>query len=190
MSFILRRTAKIHEGRCAGDASEMSSYGLAQALWALLHLVVVIPDICGALETPGGQATKAAYVDWCKRMLPPAPLTAEERYEMRCILLHQGRTLTARGRYTYLKFIPPQPSGVTVHGVQQAANQVTLDVVELANEMKKALRNWFNDLQHPAAAGRAATAAPNLTKLVTVKPLPVPGMGGFMVNVTHTSTST
>ena len=77
-----------------------------------------------------------------------------------------------------------------LHGVQQAADQITLDVVQLASEMRKALRDWFEDLQDPAEARRAATAAPNLTKLVTVKPLPVPGIGGFMVNVTHTSTST
>jgi hypothetical protein len=172
---------------------EMESCEKAGCYWALLHLVVVIPDICGALETPGGESTKAAYVDWCKRMLPPAPpaaLTAEERDEMRCILLHQGRTLAARGRYTYFKFISPQQPGVKLHGVEQAADQITLDVVQLASEMKKALRDWFDDLQDPAEARRAAAAAPNLTKLVTVKPLPVAGIGGFMVNVTHTSTST
>jgi hypothetical protein len=172
---------------------EMERCEKAACYWALLHLVVVIPDICGALETPSGEATKAAYVDWCKRMLPPSPpepLTPEERYEMRCIVLHQGRTLAAHGRYTYFKFILPQPLGVKLHGFQQAADQITLDVVQLATEMKKALRDWFDDLQDPAEARRAAATAPNLTKLVTVKPLPVPGMGGFMVNVTHTSTST
>ncbi len=172
---------------------EMERCERSGCYWALLHLVVVIPDICGALEAPTGEATKAGYVDWCRRMLPPAPpapLTPEERYEMRCILLHQGRTLASKGRYTYFKFIPPQPPGVKLHGVQQATDQITLDVVELSTEMKKALRDWFQDLQDPAQAQRAATAAPNLTKLVTVKPLPVPGIGGFLVNVTHTSTST
>ena len=161
--------------------------------WALLHLVVVIPDICGALEAPRGEATKAGYVDWCKRMLPPAPpapLTPDERYEMRCVLLHQGRTLASKGRYAYFKFIPPPPAGVKLHGIQQASDQITLDVVELSTEMKKALRDWFQDLQDPAQAQRAATTAANLPTLVTVKPLPVPGIGGFLVNVTHTSTST
>ena len=79
---------------------------------------------------------------------------------------------------------------MNLHGVQQGADQITLDVVQLASEMRMALRNWFDDLQDPAEARRAAAAAPNLAKLVTVKPLPVPGIGGFMVNVTNTSTST
>src|SRR6185312_13789342 len=43
---------------------EMERCDKAGCYWALLHLVVVIPDICGALETPGGEATKAACVDW------------------------------------------------------------------------------------------------------------------------------
>jgi hypothetical protein len=171
---------------------EMDRCERSGCYWALLHLVVVIPDICGALEAANGEATKAAYVDWCKRMLPSAsaPLTPDERYEMRCILLHQGRTLASRGRYTYFKFIPPPPAGVALHGVQQASDQITLDVTQLSTEMKKALRDWFQSLAGPAQAGRAATVAANLPRLVTVKPLPVPGTGGFLVNVTHTSTST
>ena len=172
---------------------EMERCERSGCYWALLHLVVVIPDICGALEAPNGEATKAAYVDWCKRMLPqapPAPLTPDERYEMRCILLHQGRTLASKGRYTYFKFTPPPPAGVTLHGVQQASDQITLDVVELSTEMKKALRGWFQSLVGPAQVGHAATASANLTKLVTVKPLPVPGTGHFLINTTHTSTST
>ena len=161
--------------------------------WALLHLIVVIPDVCGALEAPSGEATKAAYVDWCRRTLPPAPpapLTPDERYEMRCILLHQGRMLASKGRYTYFKFVFPPPLGNKLHGVQQASDRVTLDVVDLSTEMKKALRDWFRDLRDPAQARRAATVARNLPKLVTVKPLPLPGVSGFFVNVTHTSTST
>src|SRR2546425_4851783 len=105
------------------------------------------PDICGALEAVNGDATKAGYIDWCKRMFPPAPpaqLTPDERYEIRCILLHQGRTLASKGRYTYYKFTPPAPPiGVKVHGSQMASDQITLDVVEMAEETKRVLREWF-----------------------------------------------
>lgn len=155
--------------------------------------MVVIPDICGALEAPSGEAKGTRYIAWCKRMLPPAPpapLTAGERYEIRCIVLHQGRTLASKGRYTYFKFIPPPPTGVRLHGVQLESGQITLDVVELAREMKQALDDWFQDLQDPAQAAIAATVAQNLPTLATVKHLPAPGIGGFMVNVTHTSSST
>jgi hypothetical protein len=44
-----------------------------QCYWALLHLVVVVTGICGALEATAGEATKAGYIDWCQRVFPPAP---------------------------------------------------------------------------------------------------------------------
>jgi hypothetical protein len=174
---------------------EMDCCVQGKCFWALLHLVVVIPDICGALEAPSGEATKSSYVDWCRRMFPPVPpvaLAPEERYELRCILLHQGRTLATKGRYSFFKFTRPQPnlSGTTVHNQQFASDQITLDVDELAKETRRALRDWFEDLQDPAQVTRAAIVARNLPTIVTVKAQPVPGIGGFMVDVTHTSTST
>jgi hypothetical protein len=172
---------------------EMDRCVAGKCYWALLHLVVVVPDICGALEAADGAATRAGYIDWCQRMFPPAPpapLTPIERYELRCVVLHQGRTLASRGRYTYYKFVPPSPPGVRAHGIQMASDQITLGVVEVAEETKRALRDWFQDLQDPAVAQRHARVAQNLPTLVTVKAQPLPGIGGFLVNVTHTSTST
>jgi hypothetical protein len=172
---------------------EMDRCITGQCYWALLHLVVVVPDICGALEAANGEATKAGYIGWCQQMFPPAPpapLTPIERYELRCIVLHQGRTLASKGRYTYYKLVPPSPPGVHVHGTQMDSDQITLGVVEMAEEAKRALSDWFQDLQDPSQAQRQAMVARNLPTLVSVRPQPVPGIGGFFVNVTHTSTST
>jgi hypothetical protein len=172
---------------------EMDRCVRQQCYWALLHLVVVIPDICGALEAVDGEATKAGYIDWCQRMFPPAPpaaLTSIERYEVRCIILHQGRTLASRGRYTYYKFVPPPPTGVKAHGIQMASDQITLGVVDMAQETKQALRDWFQDLQDAANAQESARVGQNLPTLVTVKEQALPGIGGLLAKVTHTSTST
>jgi hypothetical protein len=68
------------------------------------------------------------------------------------------------------------------------SDQITLGVVEITEETKRALRDWFQDLQDPAEAQRRARVAQNLPTLVTVKAQPLPGIGGFLVNVTHTST--
>src|SRR2546426_825792 len=150
------------EGAFRVHLEEMDRCATAKCYWALLHLTVVIPDICGALEAANGEATKTAYIDWCRRFFPPAPpapLAPDERYVVRCILLHQGRTLASKGRYTYYKFTPPAPPiGVKVHGSQMASDQITLDVVEMAEETKRVLREWFKDLQDPAEAqiGRAS----------------------------------
>ena len=58
---------------------EMDRCVTGQCYWALLHLVVVVADICGVLEA-AGEATKTGYIDWCQRMFPPAP-TAPSRAE-------------------------------------------------------------------------------------------------------------
>jgi hypothetical protein len=52
---------------------EMDRCVTGQCYWALLHLVVVVAGICGALEAAAGEATKAGYIDWYQRMFPPAP---------------------------------------------------------------------------------------------------------------------
>lgn len=189
-SEVMPSIAKLEEAFSV-YLDEIDRCVLGQCYWALLHLIVVIPDICGALEEPNCEATKAGYLDWCKRIFPPAPpalLSPDDRYVIRKILLHQGRTLASKGHYTYYKFTPPAPSGVKIHGTRFASGQITLDVVEMAGETKRALRDWFQTLQDPAEAQRAAKVAQNLPTLVTVKAQPVPGIQGFLVNVTHTST--
>jgi hypothetical protein len=65
-----------------------------------------------------------------------------------------------------------------------------LDVVKIAEETKRALRDWFQELQDPVNSRRAANVAGNLPTLVQAKPQAVPGIGGLLVNIAHTSTST
>jgi hypothetical protein len=58
----------------------------------LLHVVVSLRDICGALESNNGVATVARYKEWCRRYSP------QDYWEIRNRVLHQGRTKTAAGR--------------------------------------------------------------------------------------------
>jgi hypothetical protein len=67
--------------------------------WALLHILVSLPDICGALESENGHATGDKHIAWCRSYCPcPAEiLEAEDYREIRNIVLHQGRTLHDEG---------------------------------------------------------------------------------------------
>src|SRR5690349_8935694 len=87
---------------------EMERCERAECFWALLHLVVVMPDICAALEHDKGDTSGesgARYENWCGRYWPPSTITAKRRWEIRCALLHQGRTVS-KGGETF-SYIPP-----------------------------------------------------------------------------------
>jgi hypothetical protein len=64
--------------------------------WALLHLVLVLPDVCAAMETDGGTTGGKEYRGWCERFLADPLVTPEDWYQMRCSVLHQGRTIDAK----------------------------------------------------------------------------------------------
>src|SRR5712691_5664470 len=88
--------------------AEMDSCQAAGCYLALLHLVVVLPNICAALESRSGEAHGTEYMKWCDEFLVGDSLSSIERWEMRCALLHQGTTLTdarARGRYASYSFL-------------------------------------------------------------------------------------
>jgi len=59
--------------------------------WALLHVLVALPDICAAMDgrPQGGQR----YIDWCLENFTANPIMSPgDRYQMRCSLLHEGRS--------------------------------------------------------------------------------------------------
>jgi hypothetical protein len=44
--------------------AEMRRCRMAGNVWALLHLVVLMPDFCGAMEAPDGLAAEGRYKNW------------------------------------------------------------------------------------------------------------------------------
>jgi len=164
----------------------------SKCYWALLHLVVVLPDICAALESPTGDSGSGGpYRAWCKENFAGGYLSAEDRYEIRCSLLHQGRTTVSRGRYASYSFVQPSPSGHITHNwVTNSERNITLDVGELARETISAMRTWFLKLLLPINRTRLANVQRNLPALAHEKPktLSIPSGLGALVNRTYSST--
>jgi len=154
--------------------------------WALLHVLVSLPDICAALESENGWATEMKYVDWCRRYCSSGIVTPEDYRDIRNLVLHQGRTRTTAGRY--YKFTKPTEGGNRAHRVVYDSDVVVLDVSELAKEMVGSIRTWFADLQNQPAQGRKANVEKHLPSLVMVKHQELPGITGITFNATHTST--
>lgn len=130
----------------------------AKCYWALLHVLLTLPDVCATLETD--QTIKKAsvgdrYVGWCDAYLPNNPaLSGADRYQMRNALLHSGSS-TAQNRfkshntnYTHFSFIDPDTFDVSVHETKnQSRTVLNIHIVAMANETGDAIESWFNALQ-------------------------------------------
>src|SRR5215472_14803882 len=98
--------------------SEMDKCKTSGCHLALLHIVVVLPNICAALESQNGEADGNAYKRWCGERLPSHVLSPDERWEMRCALVHEGKTLPdSRARYRYASYSFMPPGGGEIHQV-------------------------------------------------------------------------
>lgn len=163
--------------------------------WALLHLVIVLPDICGALESENGEATSKRYKTWAERYLADHVISADEWYEIRCVVLHQGQTLGKQGRYRAYSFSQPNPrEGVAHRLIAKRGNiqDLHLDVGELAKQITAALHKWFSDLEADANSPRSRNVDKNLPSLAsTERPQPhdVPVILGWTIHRSHTSSS-
>lgn len=122
---------------------------------ALLHVLLVLPDVCAALEASPGAGVGDRYVAWCSKHLPTsATVSGADRYQMRNSLLHAGSTTAQnlhkkhRTGYEYFSYIDPEGFDVSVHNTaSQDGKILNVDVIQMAAETKQALENWFLALQ-------------------------------------------
>lgn len=126
--------------------SEMASCEASHCWWALLHMLVAMPDICAALE---GQPQGAKrYVDWCNQNFAPSSLSPTDWYQMRCALLHEGTTLAPKSNYTVFSFIDPRATTQVDQLVEadttRQGKMCTVNVKWLADGTRAALQMWFS----------------------------------------------
>jgi hypothetical protein len=158
----------------------------AECYWALLHVVVALPDICAALESDDGRTSGAKYVSWCNRFPATEIMNGDDWWEVRCLVLHQGRTKTRDGRF--YKFVRPNPAARAHQVVWGSRDTIALDVGEMSNDIAKSIRAWFQYLQGPYLEDVRAKVQKNLGSLVIVREAELPGISGITFTATHTST--
>jgi len=178
--------------------AEMASCEAHNCWWALLHMLVAIPDICAALE--GRPQGPKRYVDWCDQNFATSSLSPGDRYQMRCALLHEGTTLPAQGRthatnYTVFSFIDPRASQTVEQLVEddrtRQGKMCTVNVKWLADGTRGALQTWFSRIASDQVLNPLVEA--NLPKLATIKPkvMEISGstQGAPMITIRTTTTS-
>ena len=172
---------------------EIERCKVAQCYWSLLHLLVILPDICAALESDNGEAKRDRYLNWCKRHFGrDKTFTPEDRYAVRCALLHQGRTVTDKGQYGSYSFVQPTATGGILHrlvhdfGPEHKPN-FTLDVSSMALETVQAIRSWFADLQAVENARRLHNVKRHVRWLARKGEKIIPGISGTTVQTTSST---
>lgn len=130
----------------------------AKCYWALLHVLLALPDVCASLEADPASASRKVgdrYVNWCDLYLPVGPaVSGADRYQMRNALFHSGSTTaqnlakTYQTGYAHFSFVDPDTFDVAVHDTTNPNRTVlNVHVVKMAAETKQALDSWFNSLR-------------------------------------------
>ena len=130
----------------------------AKCYWALLHILLALPDVCASLETDPASAKPNVgnrYVDWCAAYLPSsAAVSGSDRYQMRNALLHSGSTTaqnlgkTHHTNYVHFSYVDPETFDVSAHDTTNPNRTIlNVHVAAMAAETKQALESWFNALQ-------------------------------------------
>ena len=153
---------------------EMDRCRSARAYWALLHITVCMPDICGALESLNGEASGQKYIEWFNRYWSDPVLNGDECYRMRCKVLHQARSLTDRpGRYDGIAFGQPSNDGQIYH--KQVSNRILhLDVGEFEKELRAGIKKWIRDTESQNDTIKSGNVENNIRDVVKVTQYEVP----------------
>ncbi|HEV2124461.1 MAG TPA: hypothetical protein VGW38_17040 [Chloroflexota bacterium] len=138
------------------DQIEIAS-GDARLYYLALAGALLVPDICGALEAPNGEATANSYQQWfdanyAQIMLGgSSPLTAHDCWRFRCSFLHQGRTQHPQSGYTRIMFIEPGGPYPIMHMCSSTTmnneSALQIDVRLFCMEMVAVARRWLADVQ-------------------------------------------
>jgi hypothetical protein len=103
--------------------------GLDANLYFLaLFASLSIPDICGALDSENGEASRQKYEKWFDTYIASKYngfLTGRDCYYFRCSLLHQGTSQHKNSRHSRILFIEPLTTSNIFH------NNIMNDVLNI-----------------------------------------------------------
>ncbi len=126
----------------------------AKLYYIALVTSLALPDVCGALESPDGQASgsryRAWYDQWVYRILAPrgggATITSDDVYRLRCSFVHQGTTQHKKSSFDRIVFSMPGSAVASHSNIIELDNDVrwmNLDVARFCGEIVNGVRLWM-----------------------------------------------
>lgn len=128
----------------------------ANLYYVALLAALSLPDICGAMESDDGEATRQRYIAWFDRWVAPKytvrgalSLTGEVCYYYRCSALHQGRAAHPRMGYSRVLFVEPAATTNVFHN--NILNDVlNIDLRYFVRDLLTGALEWLNQAEASA----------------------------------------
>ncbi|HAS8570152.1 TPA: hypothetical protein I7778_20775 [Vibrio vulnificus] len=133
-----------------------------------LFTALTLPDIAGAMDSDNGLATGAKYKAWYDKWARPRfyemlvgslpehvrehmsemdnPFDGEACYLFRCSLLHQGRTVHPKNKYSRIIFVEPGATTTTFH-YNIMNDALNIDLVLFCREIIAGVRLWLSEVK-------------------------------------------
>lgn len=123
------------------------------AYYLALYASLTIPDICGAMESENGQATKSKYIAWFDKYVAPkyfacgqATLTGEACYFYRCAVLHQGRAQHPKLGFSRILFVEPSATTNVFHN-NVLNDALNIDVSIFCSDVLSGANEWLQAVE-------------------------------------------
>lgn len=113
-----------------------------------LNTALIIPDICGAMESSDGLATGAKYKAWFDKYVAAkygGRLSGQDVYKVRCASLHQGTFNKNYDEFDKIIFQLPSPLG-GAHNVL-IDDALVLQVEYFIRDIVEGLKEWESNMQ-------------------------------------------
>lgn len=125
--------------------------GLFSNLYYLSLLAgLVIPDICGAVDSEDGQASQGGYVKWFDKYVAPyyqGLLSGEDCYYLRCSLLHQGTAFPPSARFTRILFVEPTAIDSVPH-CDVIEGALNIDIRRFCQDIIHGVEKWLEEKEN------------------------------------------
>jgi hypothetical protein len=140
------------------DYIQQVEMALEAKIWLIATVgALTLPDICGALPEPNGQATGERYAKWFDQHVSPLGyagwLSGKDCYKLRCSLLHQGSAQHPASTVGRILLFTPRPDGNKVHRFAAdfgGERCMVLDVEEFCSDLANTARAWWGTMKNDA----------------------------------------
>lgn len=78
--------------------------------YSALFMSLMIPSICGALESEDGKDSQTKYENWFNSNMPHLQINGSDCYRLRCSLLHQAYSSHPNSSFSRVIFTYPVTS--------------------------------------------------------------------------------
>lgn len=132
---------------------------------------LALPDICGALDSDDGRASRSKYKAWFRNHVPEYAGEADAIYGVRCSLLHQGRSLPHGGHEPIAFMYPAPDQGSMDHVMVEAfdgSRILYFSIPRFIDQLTQGAETWY------AQFGSTRTVIRNMEKFARLRPDGIP----------------